>query len=84
MSFNLFSAVLLGIVCLVLMWSCAGLDLAVVIVSYHTWTVTCSCFSGRRFITIYSNVPVIASTVFYLNIQIFFSSFGVFLLNFDN
>lgn len=76
MCFNLFSAVLLGIICLVLIWSCAGVDLAVVIVSYHTWTMTCPCFSGHRFISIYCNSLVNVSTVCYLNIHnIFFSSF---------
>ena len=31
--FNLFSGILLGIISLVLIWSCAGVDLAVAIVS---------------------------------------------------
>lgn len=37
-SFDLFSAILLGIVCLVLIWSSAGVDLAVAIVSYFVAT----------------------------------------------
>ena len=42
-SFNLFSAILLGIICLVLIWSCAGVDLAVAIVSYHDIIYNCVC-----------------------------------------
>ena len=59
-SFNLFSAILLGIICLVSIWSCVGEDLAVAIVSYPdimynnyyvcTQTMTHPFVSSHRFI----------------------------------